>query len=304
MIDWDVIKNTGKNRLLFVGMGNRIKQDDGAGIYIAEQLMANGIKNVIIAENSIENYIGKINRQKANTIILIDAVDFGKEPGFYKLLPIDEITNTTSNTHNLSLRTISSFLETPDKRVLGIQPGKVSFGTELSEKIAAVSNQLVMEISSNMEKICFEPIGVVESQFENPEDLIFACKKGLDTKTISTITLNEKLEEGLCGLNEFSHVFVIYFLDQATNIELLTHPGPPTETELPKVGVFASRSQYRPNHFALRLVKLLAIEGNKLRVEGLDAINGSKVLDIKPYVHRFDRPKQFKTASWYNWLDS
>lgn len=303
MIDRNANPANDGNKLLFVGMGNRIKQDDGAGIYIAEQLMAKGIKNVIIAENSIENYIGKINRQKANTIILIDAVDFGEDPGFYKLLPIEEITNTTSNTHNLSLRTISSFLETPDKRVLGIQPGNVSFGTELSEKIAAVSNQIVMEISGSMEKICFEPIGVIKSPFENPEDLIFACEKGLNTKTISTITLDEKLEEGLYGMNEFSHVFVIYFLDRANKIELLTHPGPPTETELPKVGVFASRSQFRPNHIALRLVKLLEIEGNKLRVEGLDAINGSKVLDIKPYVHGFDRPKHFKTANWYDWLN-
>jgi hydrogenase maturation protease len=146
MIDRNTIPATDGNKLLFVGMGNRINQDDGAGIYIAEQLMANGIKNVMIAENSIENYIGKINRQKANTIIFIDAVDFGKEPGFYKLLPINEITNTTSNTHNLSLRTISSFLETPDKRVLGIQPDNVSFGTELSQKTKDTCNQIVKEI--------------------------------------------------------------------------------------------------------------------------------------------------------------
>ena len=154
-----------------------------------------------------------------------------------------------------------------------------------------------------MTKICFEPIGVIASEFENPKDLIFACEKGLNTMTKSKIVLNENFEKGLNGLKDFSHIFVIYFLDQANKIELVTHPGPPTETSLPKVGVFASRSQYRPNHIALRLVKLTKIEGNILYVEGLDAINESKVLDIKPYVKGFDRPDDFKTASWYDWLN-
>jgi len=96
---------------------------------------------------------------------------------------------------------------------------------------------------------------------------------------------------------------VLYFLNQATKLELLAHPGPPTEINLPKVGVFASRSQYRPNHIALRLVKLVKIENNVLHVEGLDAINSSKVLDVKPYVKGFDRPDKFYTANWYDWLD-
>ncbi len=154
-----------------------------------------------------------------------------------------------------------------------------------------------------MAKICFESIGYVVSDFENPKDLIFACEKGLQTITNSKIVLHEKYKQGLIGLEEFSHIFVMYFLGQATKLELTTHPGPPTKKTLPKVGVFASRSQYRPNHIALRLVKLLKIEENTLYVEGLDAINGSRVLDIKPYIKGFDRPKDFKTAKWYHWLD-
>ncbi len=151
--------------------------------------------------------------------------------------------------------------------------------------------------------ICFEPIGKVESEYKKPKDLIFACEQGLNTKTYSKILINEKFETGLYKLNEFSHVFVIYFLHQADKIELVTHPGPPDEVDLPKVGVFASRSQYRPNHIALRLVKLLKIEKNILFVEGLDAIDGTDVLDIKPYVKGFDRPDEFKTAAWYDWLE-
>lgn len=83
---------------------------------------------------------------------------------------------------------------------------------------------------------------------------------------------------------------------------MLTHPGPPGVKDIPKVGVFASRSQYRPNPIALRLVKLIRIQENILHVEGLDAINESVVLDIKPYIDGFDRPGEFKVADWYSWL--
>ena len=154
-----------------------------------------------------------------------------------------------------------------------------------------------------MSNINFKPIGVVTSKFENPKDITFACEKGLNTKTISKIVINEEFEKGLKGLEEFSHIFVIYFLDKAKKTELITSPGPPSVKSLPKVGVFASRSQYRPNPVALRLVKLVKINKNEIYVQGLDAVNNSPVLDIKPYVAGFDRPNKTKTAGWYDWLD-
>lgn len=150
-------------------------------------------------------------------------------------------------------------------------------------------------------KITFNTIGYVESIYEKPEDLIFACEKGLQTETHSKIILNKEYEKGLKGLEEFSHLFVLYHLDKANHIEIITHPGPPG-IKLPRVGVFASRSQYRPNHIALRLVELEGLEKNIIKVRGLDAINGSKVLDIKPYVEGFDRPERYKVANWYDWL--
>jgi len=151
--------------------------------------------------------------------------------------------------------------------------------------------------------IRFEPIGKVESEYRNPRDLVFACERGINTKTQSKIIVNKKFEKGLYKLEEFSHLFIVYVLHQADKIELITHPGPSSEVNLPKVGVFASRSQYRPNHIALRLVKLQKIEKNILFVEGFDAIDGTNVLDIKPYVKGFDRPNEFKTAKWYDWLE-
>ena len=92
-------------------------------------------------------------------------------------------------------------------------------------------------------------------------------------------------------------------MNKINTIELITHPGPPSIKDLPKVGVFASRSQHRPNPIALKLVKLIKIEKNKVHVQGLDAINNSPVLDIKPYISGFDKPEKVKIASWYNWLN-
>lgn len=149
-----------------------------------------------------------------------------------------------------------------------------------------------------------KPVGKVKSDFENPKDLVFACEKGLDTQTHSKIVINKEYVEGLEGLEEFSHIFIMYVLDKATKLELKTHPGPPSEKDLPSVGVFASRSQYRPNHIALRLVKLLKVERNTLHVQGLDAINNSKVIDVKPYVKGFDRPEEYECAGWYDWLEN
>lgn len=132
--------------LLFVGMGNRIKSDDGIGIYMANKLEQKLPGNVIIAENSIENYIGKINSRQAENIIIIDALDFGNAPGYYELLPYQEIKNTTSNTHNLSLATIFSFLDAPGKWVLGIQPESVSIGFELTHNLRVVADCIVDKI--------------------------------------------------------------------------------------------------------------------------------------------------------------
>lgn len=146
MLDLFEQDNTDWNEMLFVGMGNRIRSDDGVGIVIAEGLVEKGVRNVIIAENSIENYLGKINLHPSDTLIIIDAVDQNEAPGFYRLLPISEIVNTTSNTHNLSLDTISSFLSARQKWVLAIQPKKVSFGLELSENMLKTAEKIIDDI--------------------------------------------------------------------------------------------------------------------------------------------------------------
>jgi hydrogenase 3 maturation protease len=147
MHDRQLIMKSIQKNTLFAGMGNRIKSDDGVGIFIAEQLKSMlEADRVIVAENGIENYTGKINRLRPDSVILIDAVDFGEKPGFYKLVPVGEITNTTTNTHNLSLKTLSLFLDVPDIWVLGIQPANVAFGTDLSEEVLNAAQKLIKKI--------------------------------------------------------------------------------------------------------------------------------------------------------------
>ena len=119
--------------------------------------------------------------------------------------------------------------------------------------------------------------------------------------TKSSIIINAEFTEGLKGLDKFSHIWVIYHLHNADRIELTTYPGPPSIKNLPKVGVFSSRSQYRPNHLALRLVDLIRINGTEVTVSGLDATNGSPVLDIKPYIPFFDWAETHRIAEWYGW---
>ena len=151
--------------------------------------------------------------------------------------------------------------------------------------------------------ISFESIGKIISGIKDPKKLEIACELGLKYKDESKIIINSNLEKGLRGLEKFSHLFVLYYLHKVKRVELITSPVPSSVKCSKKVGVFASRAQYRPNPIAVRLVKLVKIENNEIIVEGLDGINDSPVLDIKPYVPGFDRPETFNVADWYNWFD-
>src|SRR5512138_1996021 len=127
----------------------------------------------------------------------------------------------------------------------------------------------------NSEKVVFTAIGLVKT------DAVGDALK--DKSTISHIELKPELVRGLSGIQDFSHLFVLYYLDQVTDEQrkmLKVHPR--GRTDLPLTGVFATRTMMRPNPIALTLVELLKVEGNVLTVKGLDAYDGTQVLDIKP----------------------
>ena len=138
-----------------------------------------------------------------------------------------------------------------------------------------------------------EPIGRVSNE------VAYDTKDVVWESVVSTITLSPQWIEGLDGIEEFSHIMVIFYLDRATTdqpLRLKTHPlGRP---ELPEVGILATRSPIRPNSIGVTTVKLLHRSGNTLTVEGLDAYDNTPVLDIKPYLTRGDLVPEATVADW------
>ena len=119
-------------------------------------------------------------------------------------------------------------------------------------------------------------------------------------KVESEIHLDSQLAEGLRGLVGFSHVLVVFFLDRAHGFDLGKQllRKPRGRDDLDAVGVFAQRTKYRPNPIGITAVQLLGIAGNVITVRGLDALDGTPVLDIKPYMPPFDRMENVKMPEW------
>jgi len=148
---------------------------------------------------------------------------------------------------------------------------------------------------SSSEPIVVQPIGFVRTIAEGNE----VRNKNL----ISKIELRHDLTDALDGLSDFSHVFVLFYLSQVTGLEdlpLKIHPR--ARTDLPLVGVYATRTSLRPNQIGLTVVELLKIEGSTLTVKGLDAYDGSPVLDIKPY-DLWDSKPNPRVPEWRNKLE-
>jgi tRNA-Thr(GGU) m(6)t(6)A37 methyltransferase TsaA len=107
---------------------------------------------------------------------------------------------------------------------------------------------------------------------------------------------------GLDGLEAFSHIWVIWWLDRAAVPPPDLHVRPEKRAEMPLVGLFATRSPSRPNPIGLTAVRLLERRGHLLRVLGLDAYAGTPVLDIKPYLRRGDLLSDATVAPWLEQL--
>jgi tRNA-Thr(GGU) m(6)t(6)A37 methyltransferase TsaA len=143
---------------------------------------------------------------------------------------------------------------------------------------------------SAAEKIVLNVIGFVKTSAVGDEVR--------DKSRISQIHLQKDLIEGLEGIAEFSHLFVLFYLNQITPEQraiLKVHPR--GRMDLPLLGVFATRTMLRPNPIGLTLVELVKVEDNVLTVRGLDAYDGTPVLDVKPY-DSWDSAKDFKVPDW------
>jgi hydrogenase 3 maturation protease len=133
-------------KILFVGIGNLLKSDDGAGVYISKKIKQRGTILSLTVEASIENYIGKINTLNPDILILIDCVDMKLASGTFKLLTLNQIHDMTFNTHNISLKRLSEFFRMT-VLVLGIQPEKIDFGENISYLVKKVADKIIKQIN-------------------------------------------------------------------------------------------------------------------------------------------------------------
>ena len=137
-----------------------------------------------------------------------------------------------------------------------------------------------------------EPIGIVKSP----------VKEAVDEKwgnVVAEIHLLDSLASGLQGIEQFSHVLVVFYMHESSfdpTGDLVRRPQ--GRADMPRVGIFAQRAKHRPNPIGITTVELVAVEGNVLKVRGLDAIDGSPVLDIKPYMRVFDSAPNPTIPEW------
>lgn len=144
-----------------------------------------------------------------------------------------------------------------------------------------------------MENIVMQPIGYVHNDVET--------KKHSDWgKDVSVIRLKKEYRGGLMGMESFSHAIILFYLDKAKFIpekHLQRHPQ--NREDMPVVGIFSQRTKDRPNTIGLTSVSILSVDETTLTVKGLDAIDGTPVLDIKPYYPVYDK----KDATVPEWVD-
>ncbi len=127
----------------------------------------------------------------------------------------------------------------------------------------------------------FRPIAVVRSPYRDPKDVPRGL--GAEHRAEGTIEVRPELEPGLADLEGFSHLYVVWVFDRSEPFTAAMLSGVPPTDDRPH-GVFATRSPRRPNPIGLSVVELLRREGRILHVRGLDMLDGTPVLDLKPYL--------------------
>ena len=135
-------------------------------------------------------------------------------------------------------------------------------------------------------------IGFVQSPYKQTAEI----PKGLGAKhdAEGSLEILPEFAPGLADIEGFSHLFVLWFFDRSTDFDLIAHP--PSDNGRPH-GVFATRSPRRPNPIALTVVELLDRDGPRLRVRGVDMLDGTPILDIKPYMSSI--PKEKLRLGWF-----
>jgi len=144
------------------------------------------------------------------------------------------------------------------------------------------------------DKICFNPIGIIHTEFETlkgiPIQFSMSHSKGV-------IEIFPQFQEGLKDLEGFSHIYCIYFFD------LVKLPVPLKSKPFlydKNVGVFSMRTPFRPNPIGISVFEILEIKQNAIKVNNVDILDQTPILDIKPYISEFDCRKSFK----HGWIEN
>lgn len=144
----------------------------------------------------------------------------------------------------------------------------------------------------DVEVVC-RPIGVIRTPFKDVDDM--PIQAAAATGVPGTVEVWPEFAAGLEGLDGFSHIILLYQFHRAAAVSLRVTPFLDSHPQ----GVFATRAPVRPNALGLSVVRLLAVDGTTLRVENVDMVDGSPLLDIKPYVPEFD----VHAADRIGWLE-
>lgn len=137
-----------------------------------------------------------------------------------------------------------------------------------------------------------KPIGIIHSDFNNIQNMPIQPTGAKASK--GYIEIDNKYIEGLKDLEEFSHIIIIYYFHKADKVKLTIKPFLDNNTH----GVFSTRAPVRPNHIGLSVVEIHEIKENIISVKNIDVLNGTPVLDIKPFVPAFDVPKSEVRIGW------
>ncbi|MDO8481802.1 MAG: tRNA (N6-threonylcarbamoyladenosine(37)-N6)-methyltransferase TrmO [bacterium] len=138
-------------------------------------------------------------------------------------------------------------------------------------------------------RIYFKPIGKAKNTVKQPA---LTGWKNLVTE----IVLDKRYAKGLDGIEDYSHVIIVYWMGQEKECHLKHHPQ--GRKDVPYGGIFSCRCPQRPNRIAISTVKLLSRKKNSIKVQGLDILDGTPILDIKPYTPVYDRVSKAKVPVW------
>lgn len=148
-------------------------------------------------------------------------------------------------------------------------------------------------MSGDTHDMVVKSIGVVRNGLHEPPAI-----RDDWAKVISEIVIDPELTGALEGIEEFSHIIVLYWMHRLREKEIPLKQRPRTQKDRPLRGLFTLRSPNRPNPIGKTTVRLLERRDNVLKIEGLDALDGSPVIDIKPYLPGYDVAADATVPDW------